>query len=184
MDKDGYIRVGACVPEVRIADVEFNIKAISRIVDESESKGASVVVTPELGITGYTCGDLFAQQSLIEEAERGLEMLVQASSGWHCIVAVGLPVRYKSSLYNCAALLYQGNILGIVPKSWLPNYGEFYEKRWFASGRDVQNSVINIAGCRDVPFGAGLLFSCGVFTIGVELCEDLWVPAPPSIFAA
>lgn len=184
MEKDGYIRLSAAVPEVRVADVSFNAGALCRAIGENDARGASVVVTPELGLTAYTCGDLFGQRILLEGAEEGLRCILDASAGWRCMAAVGLPVRYKGALYNCAAILQGGRLLGVVPKSWLPNYSEYYEKRWFASGLDLKNATINIAGCRDIPFGPKLLFHSGELTVGVELCEDLWVPAPPSTYAA
>lgn len=183
MDADGYLRIGAAVPSVRVADVSYNVAAICRETGNCVAKGAEVVVTPELCITGYTCGDLFLQQLLLKEAEVGLSRIIEASRKWDALVTVGLPVRHNGALYNCAAVVNAGKLLGLVPKSWLPNYGEFYEKRWFTSGKELHNEAIFFAG-QNTYIGVRQLFCSGELRMAVELCEDLWVPQPPSANAA
>ncbi len=183
MDRDGFARIAAVVPEVRVADVAFNEKALSEAIRRAADAGAEVIVTPELGLTGYSCGDLFLQQPLLDQAEEALGRLIAASAGWHALVAVGLPVRHHGLLYNCAAVLCRGTLHGLVPKTWLPEYGEYYEKRWFAPGMPGI-SEISFAGETYIPLGTRQLFQSGQLVVGVEICEDLWTPIPPSSYAA
>lgn len=183
MDRDGYVRLAATVPSVRVTDVSYNVAAICRSVADCVARGAEVVVTPELCVTGYTCGDLFLQQALLEDAEEGLKKILEASRCWKSLVAVGVPVRHNGALYNCAAMIHNGILLGLVPKSWLPNYGEFYEKRWFVSGKDIIYEPLRFAGF-DTYIGVRQLFCSGELRVATELCEDLWVPQPPSTEAA
>lgn len=183
---DGFIKVAAATPNVKVADCGFNGEDLARIAQEAAKAGVKVLVTPELGITGYTCGDLFLQDTLLEEAENALVELCKATEALPLLMAVGLPVRHRGKLYNCAALLREGRVLGLVPKSYPPNYSEFYELRHFtpafAGVERIESGLL-----RGVPIGVQLLFRCAslpALTIGVEICEDLWVPAAPSLFHA
>lgn len=178
--KDGYIRVAAASPKLTVADCTQNMRAICQWMEQAESEQAAFVVFPELCLTGYTCGDLFLHQTLLDAAETALSELLQASRRFDAVMIVGLPVR-KIKLYNCAAVLHRGRLLGVVPKTFLPNYAEFYEMRHFATGSHTGGTV-RLAG-QEVPFGTDLLFTCENlpdFTFGVEICEDVWTPVPPS----
>ncbi len=176
----GYVRVCAGVPEVRVADVDYNVERIIQLVKAAADDDAGIMVTPELGVTAYTCADLFEQPLLLEKAEKGVESLVEATRNLDILFAVGCPVISSGRHYNCAVVISRGKILGIVPKIHIPNYGEFYEKRWFESGEGIKGGSIRFAG-QEVPFGTDLLFRTGDVTVGVEICEDLWVPNPPSV---
>lgn len=182
----GYIRVAACVPEVRIADVAHNVESIAALAARAAEAGARIAVFPELCITAYTCGDLFLQNFLQEKAIEGLADLAGATSELDMVIIAGAPLRHRNRLYNCAAVIYKGEILGIVPKSHIPNYAEFYEKRWFAPGigdsaspAGADADEISMGGCR-IPFATDMLFQAFGATFGIEICEDLWVPVPPS----
>lgn len=175
----GYLRVGAGVPQLKVADVKYNIGCMRQLVEDASAKGVNLMVMPELGVTGYTCGDLFLQPLLLEAAEKGVAELAAATSGCPIAFATGCPVMLDGRRYNCAVVIAGGEILGIVPKTHIPNYGEFYEKRWFESGKDLKGLTINFAG-RRVPFGTDLLFDVDGVKVGIEICEDLWVPVPPS----
>ncbi|MCC5788602.1 MAG: NAD(+) synthase [Opitutales bacterium] len=175
------MRVAAVTPPLRVADVSYNTEALSRKIKQAGEEGASLVVTPELGLTGYTCGDLFAQTTLREASYRALTQLARESRQGPWAI-VGLPIHHRSRLYNCLALLAEGKILGIVPKSTLPNTREYYEQRWFTSGEDLHGETM-IGPEGPVPFGTDLLFGspdCADFILGVEVCEDLWSVEPPS----
>ena len=173
----GFVKVAAATPLVKIADCHANAKAIDEMTAEAMERGVSVVVFPELSLTGYTCGDLFLQSRIIEAGDEALEQLLATPRP--IVSIVGMPIYYKNNLYNCAVVIANGKICGIVPKSYIPNYSEFYESRWFSEGRDIRNAEITICGQR-VRFGTDLLFSVHGVKFGVEICEDLWVPAPPS----
>lgn len=180
----GFHRVAAAVPKLKVADVEFNVAEIIGLVQKASAENASVIVFPELCITGYTCGDLFAQEKLIKEALDSLTQIAETTSKNGISAIIGLPLKYRNSVYNCAAVLDNGNITGIVPKSFLPNYREFYEKRWFKSGRNIRNAQILIAG-KKIPFGTDLIFEKGSeLRFAIEICEDLWYPIPPSSFSS
>lgn len=177
----GFVKVAACVPRVFTGDVDANVDAIIAMAAEAGEHGASLATFPELSITGYTCADLFSQSILLDKAEAAL---IRICSHMDCnpgmpAVVVGLPLRWRGALYNCAALIYDGAVLGIVPKSHIPNYAEFYERRWFCSGAGISGESVRLDGC-DVPFGVDLIFRIGIMSVGIEICEDLWVPAPPS----
>ncbi len=181
----GLIRVGAASPRVKVADVSYNIEQIKTLVDRAEADDVSLLAFPELSITGYTCGDLFGQSLLIRAAEEGVLDLCAYTTGKYVTVVVGAPVRLHDRLYNCAVVLRDGQVFGIVPKIHLPGYHEFYETRWFASGgsfRDACSEVV-YAGAR-VPFGPCQIFTVGEVPFAVELCEDLWTPVPPSSYHA
>ena len=180
--KHGFIKVASAAPQMRLTDCLFNAQAIANCAKDACANGIKLLVTPELSLTGYTCGDLFFQKRLQDSALEGLSSLLKETASLPMLIAVGLPLRHLGKLYNCAALLYRGEILGVVPKSNLPNYDEFGELRWFTPAPE-EVSYIRLFG-DDIPFGSRLLFQCEElpdFTVGVEICEDLWVPVPPSV---
>ena len=177
MKRNGFIKVAAATPIVRIGDCRANAEQMAAQMREAVERGVSVVVFPELSMTGYTCGDLFLQSRIIEAGDEALAMLL--ANPMPIVSIVGMPIYYKNNLYNCAVVIANGKIEGIVPKSYIPNYSEFYESRWFTEGRDIRNTYLTICGQR-VRFGTDLLFDVHGTRFGVELCEDLWVPAPPS----
>ena len=177
MKRYGFIKVAAATPMVRIADCRHNIEATAELLRRAESEGVSITVFPELSITGYTCGDLFQQSRLLDAAEEALSELLAMEIP--SVAIVGMPITYKNNLYNCAVVTAAGRICGVVPKSYIPNYSEFYESRWFSSGRDIRNTEIELCG-QKVRFGSDIMFSIEGISFGVEICEDLWVPAPPS----
>lgn len=180
--KYGFVTVASAIPSVRVADVKYNTDETIRIIDEADAKGVEFVVFPELGITSYSCQDLFRQQVLLDGAERGVRMIAEHCAASDIVAIIGAPVAVGSMLINCAVVIQHGSILGIVAKTFLPNYSEFYEKRWFASSRDIAyETTIEYAGQMVDISPRTTLFrtSCGV-TFGIELCEDLWAPLPPS----
>jgi len=176
---NGFVRVAAAIPELRVADCAFNVARMADLVRRGEDEKVQVICFPELSITGYTCADLFFQQQLLTDAEKALNELQMLTFTTTAAIIVGMPVRDQSQLFNAAVVLQGGHILGVVPKTHLPNNNEFYEKRWFASATDSTIQTISLAGA-EVPFGTDLLFGDGKFSFGIELCEDLWVPIPPS----
>ena len=178
----GLVRVAAVTPRLYLADVERNTAEIIRLAEEAARKEASIVVFPELCITGYSCADLFGQQRLLEAAEKAVKDIAGAGLPSGMLVAVGAPVRCACRLFNCAVLIKGGKILGIVPKSYLPNHAEFYEVRWFESGVTVDKEIV-YAG-QSTRLCARQLFSVGKAVVGVEICQDLWVPVPPCTYAA
>jgi NAD+ synthase (glutamine-hydrolysing) len=179
----GFLRVAAASPLLRVADCAFNVEHILGVMRQAESENVAVLVFPELALTGYTCGDLFHQPVLQRGAVEALEQLRQAGAGtFSGLAIVGLPLVVDDHLFNCAAVLHRGCILGVVPKSYLPNYKEFYEWRWFAPAAAAHSREVVLSGVR-VPFGTDRLFSAEdveELSVGVEICEDLWVPVPPS----
>lgn len=179
----GFVKVAAAVPGVEVADCRYNSQEIVRQITEAERLGVQIIVFPELSITAYTCGDLFGHTLLLEQAQQALLQLLDATASCPLLCVVGMPVVWGNSLYNCAVAFQRGQILGVVPKSYLPNYKEFYEERWFASGLAVTGETVDLCG-RRVPFGTDLLFESVGAVVGIELCEDLWVPIPPSSYQA
>lgn len=181
----GFFRVAAASPSVRPADVDYNLKQITVLAEKADSDGVSLIVFPELSVTGYTCGDLFGQQLLLDRAEAAVQELVSKSRAWKVAVIVGVPVSVMGRLYNCAAVISRGTLAGLVPKIHLPNYNEFYEGRWFSSGRDFmpEAAVIRYAGSQ-TTVSPLQLFRIGKASIAVEICEDLWTPLPPSSYHA
>ena len=178
--KYGFYRVAAAIPRVEVACPERNAGHITGMIKAADERGASVVVFPELSVTGYTCADLLLQERLLDAAETAVGRIAGTTKGRDITVIVGCPVRWKSLLYNCAVVMHGGKVAGIVPKQHLPNYGEFYEKRWFCPGSDAPGCTsLRFAG-QDTVFGNRLLFATGEVTFGIELCEDLWAPVPPS----
>ena len=182
----GFIRVASAVPKTRVADPAHNSQVIASLVDAACAQKAALVVFPELCLSAYTNDDLFQQDALLEACVDAAAYLVERSRDWQPIVIVGAPLRFDDRLFNCGLVLHRGLVLGIIPKSYLPNYREFYEKRQFAAARDALSSEVNFLG-NVTPFGADLIFRAGSvlgFAIHVEICEDLWTPIPPSSFAA
>ena len=180
--KDGFIKVAAATPEIRLADCKFNGEQIVRAIEAAQAQGAKVLVFPELCLTGYTCGDLFLQDLLLRAAEEALQSVMKQTADKDILCLVGLPLRWESRLYNCAAVFCRGELLGLVPKRNIPNYSEFYELRHFSPAGDGIE-WITLAG-QEVPFGQNLLFCCRElpeFVVAAEICEDLWVPQSPSI---
>jgi len=180
--KDGFIKVAAVTPSMRLTDCTYNAARIVEAAQAAAKDGVHLLVTPELSITGYSCGDLFFQKRLQDSALEALQQLVKDTAALPLILVAGIPLRHLGKLYNCAAVLYKGEILGVVPKTNLPNYDEFGELRWF---QPAPKDLSSIQLCGDlVPFGAGMLFRCEElpdFTFGVEICEDLWVPVSPAV---
>ena len=185
----GYVRVAAAVPHMRVADCQYNASEIKKQITEAVQEGVQVVCFPELSITGYTCADLFFTQQLQKDALSALEDVCTFTRDLPIIVLVGAPLKVDNNLYNCAFVMTDGEVIGVVPKINLPNTGEFYEKRWFSSGRDVLENNVNSIRPRiptielwgnDVPFGIDLLFTTKDYSFGIELCEDLWSPLPAS----
>lgn len=176
----GYIRVASVVPKVNVADCEANVKYIIDYISIAYSKHVQLIVFPELSLTGYTCGDLFDQKTLLNSVHAGLNDIANASLGKNMLVMVGAPIEYDGRLFNCAVVIFDGKIVGVVPKTYIPNYGEFYEKRWFTSSYNLKaKAVIELCG-QDVPFGIDLMFHFGDAKVACEICEDLWAPIPPS----
>lgn len=184
MNNFEFVRIAAAVPAIRVADPVFNAKEIVSMAKRAcEDKKAGIILFPELSITGYTCGDLFNQKTLINGAEKALEMLLEETRNLKILIAAGMPVRADNQLFNCAVLIMGGKILGVVPKTFIPNYNEFYEKRWFASSVSRISNKIVLCG-QEVPFNENLLFrdSLSELCIGLDICEDLWVTIPPSSY--
>ena len=176
----GYVKVAAAVPRVKVADCRFNASEIEKLIIIAEGKGVQMIVFPELSLTAYTCGDLFGQQLLLEEAEMGLIQILSNTRQLDIISILGMPVQLGGGrLLNAAVVIQKGKILGVVPKTYLPNYKEFYEKRWFTSATEVDEASVRLCG-QIVPLGSRLLFDTSDTTFGIELCEDLWAPVPPS----
>ena len=179
----GFVKVAAAVPSVRVADCIYNKEQVLEKIKEAYNQGAQVLCLPELCLTGYTCGDLFYQSTLLEGAKAALKDILKETASMELLIAIGMPLIIEDELYNCAVMILSGKILGVVPKSFIPNYNEFYEKRWFALGTECLVSEMNLLG-EKVPVGVDLIFSMGELKVGVELCEDVWTPIPPSSFLA
>ena len=179
--KYGLIKVAAAVPAVKVADIDYNVKEIERLIALAEGQGVEVICFPELCMTGYSCQDLFKEQLLLTKAEEGLIDLMDFSRKLDVISVIGMPVQVDGLLLNCAVVLQGGTILGVVPKTYLPNYNEFYEKRWFASAQDLNPTTIYLAGSQVCMSAEPKLFNTGDgVKFGVEICEDVWAPIPPS----
>lgn len=179
MKKYGFIRVGAATPSLKVGDCQYNTTEIISMIKEAESKHVSAIVFPELCLTAYTCQDLFFQEALLNGAIEALITICEATKGLQIIAIVGLPLEISNRLYNTAAVIQNGQIYGIVPKTYLPNYNEFYEKRWFSSPKDLKDAHAFI-GEEVIPIGNKLIFETNLFRFGIEICEDLWTPVPPS----
>lgn len=179
----GFVKVASAIPSVRVADCQYNVEQIETMIVQAEGRGVEIITFPELSLTAYTCQDLFQQQLLLEEAEMTLIHLMNFTRTLDIISIVGLPVPYRGTLLNCAAVIQKGKILGLIPKTYLPNYKEFYEKRWFTSGIDIPTGTLLICG-QQVPLNQYILFRTSRCTFGVEICEDVWAPIPPSSYLA
>ena len=182
--QDGFLRAAAASIPVAVADPRRNAAAICARIDQAHRAHAALLVLPELCVTGYTCGGLFLSALLLDAAEEALMNICAHTQNRAPIVVLGVPLRAGGKLYNCAAVLHRGRILGVVPKTWLPNYDVFAEKRCFASAAAYSGPGCVPVGGQDVPFGTGLVFACAQmpsFRLGVELCEDVWAPVPPSV---
>ncbi|HBB85964.1 MAG TPA: NAD(+) synthase, partial [Sulfitobacter sp.] len=183
--RHGFVRVATCTPRVRPADVTFNRDSLLEEMRRADAARVDLLVCPELSLSSYAIDDLHMQDALLNAVEDALGVLVEASAKMTPVVLLGAPLRREGRLYNCAIAISRGVVLGVVPKSYLPNYREFYEKRWFAHGRDTSGEI-TVAG-RRVPFGDDLIFEAtdlpGLI-FHAEICEDLWTPAPPSSDAA
>ncbi len=180
--QDGFVKTAVGTPDIRVADCEYNSGEIISLIDNAYAQGARILILPELCVTGYTCQDLFLQQTLLDGAEAALKAIVSHTRGMDMITAAGCPLRFRGKLYNCAVIFKDGNILGAVPKKFLPNYNEFYEKRHFSAAPEGQFDI-ELFG-QSVPFGLNLLFECRELpelVFAAEICEDLWAAEPPSI---
>lgn len=175
----GFVRVGVGIPLVKVADPQANVEEIMQLVLQSVNQGVEILLTPELSLTGYTCQDLFHQQMLIDEAEVALLKLMDFTRSMDTIIVVGLPVPFEGRLLNCAAVLQKGKLLGLVPKTFLPNYREFYEQRWFASAAEIPMGKVWLCG-QQIQLSRYQLFRTPGCTFGIEICEDVWAPVPPS----
>lgn len=179
--QNGFVKVASAIPSVKVANCQYNLQQIENIIADAECKGVEIIVFPELSVTGYTCQDLFRQRMLLDEAERSVAELLEFSRELDIICIVGTPVVAGDLLLNCAVVLQHGNILGIVPKTFLPNYNEFYEKRWFASSRDLKPTEVIFAGQKlNVDSRPKVFRTVDGVCFGVEICEDVWAPVPPS----
>ena len=175
----GFVKVAAAVPRVKVADCKFNSERLEGLITIAEGKGVQILTFPEMCITGYTCGDLFAQQLLLEQAEMALIQILNSIRQLDIISILGMPVVVNSTVINAAVVIQKGKILGVVPKTYLPNYKEFYEQRWFTSALQVSENSVRLCG-QIVPMGNNLLFETAETTFGIEICEDLWATVPPS----
>ena len=184
--RDGFVKVAAGTPKIRVADCDYNAGQIIALIKEAAARGVKVLALPELCVTGYTCGDLFLQPTLLDGAERALGRILEETKELDLLTALGMPVRFQNKLYNCAVVIRNGEVFGAVPKIYIPNYGEFYESRWFTTGelgtKQFQAKGLVLCG-NDVPFHTKQVFRCEDvpnLVIGVEICEDLWAVEPPS----
>ncbi len=182
MSNYGFVRVACATPKMKVTDVKYNTSEILQLCQKAATENVQLLIFPELAITGYTCGDLFFQRELLQAAKEELLKLVEATKQYSMLIVVGLPISTDNQLFNCAAVMCQGKLLGVVPKTRIPGYKEFYEPRWFAPARRVINQELELLG-QKVAFGSDLLFkdeNNPDFVVGIEICEDLWMPIPPS----
>ena len=182
----GFVRVAVGVPRVKVADPVYNTQQTLELARRADEEGAALTLFPELGISAYSNDDLFQQDALLDAVRASLEEICEASRALSGVLLVGAPLRFEGKLFNCALPIHRGRILGIVPKTYLPNYREFYEKRQFASSRQAIAREVNFAG-QTVPFGTDLVFEAQNlenFSFAAEICEDVWTPIPPSTFQA
>lgn len=184
--KFGYVRVAASVPELKVANVEFNTKEVIKEIKALDKEGVQIVTFPELCLTGYTCADLFSQDILITKSKEAIKEVIDSTKLLDIISIIGAPIVCDNQLFNCSVVINKGEILGVVPKTYIPNYGEFYEKRWFSTSNTLTSKTINLFG-KEVPIGIDLVFrdiNDSKFAFGIEICEDLWSPKAPSVEAA
>lgn len=182
--KDGFFCVATAAPKVSVGDVEGNLTRIKELISEANASGADAIVFPEMSITAYTCGDLFHSSTLLDAADSAICRLTEFTADKSTLVVVGAPLRYNNTLYNCAAIIYGGKLIGFVPKTYIPNYNEFYEKRWFASAPTFPEGSIEIHHRAGVCKFGNIIFNFRGVGLGVEICEDLWSPVPPSTYLA
>ncbi len=182
MNQQGFFKVSSAVPTIRVADCAYNVQKIVDAINEASDEGSTLVVLPELSLTAYTCADLFLQPYFLSEAESALDDVLSLTHTLPITAVIGIPIAHANKIFNCAAVISLGEIKGIVPKTYMPNYGEFYEARWFTSGTESPKEI-TLCG-QTVPMGRDLLFNLGGVTFGIEVCEDLWVPIPPSSLMA
>lgn len=180
IDKYGYVRIGSIVPKLEIGNCLYNSDEVVRMIKEAYERGVSIVNFPELCITGYTCGDLFNNDDLLNDAVLGLEKIVNDTRDMDIVSIVGMPLEVDNQLFNVGVVIHSGKILGMIPKTYIPNAGEFYEKRWFSSGKHLKSSVINLLGS-EIEIGNDLLFKNDNVCFGIEICEDLWAPNCPNV---
>lgn len=186
IDLTSYIRVASACPAIKVADINFNINEIISTIDKAAEVGTEIIVFPELSITGYTCGDLFRQRILIDTVNTAIDKICEYSAkdkAKNMLIIVGAPIEVNATLYNCGVAIVNGKVVCIVPKLYLPNYNEFYERRWFAPAMGIKNQTIKFNG-EDVRFGTDIIISHNGTLIGIELCEDLWTAIPPSCHSA
>ncbi|MDO8491855.1 MAG: NAD(+) synthase, partial [Dehalococcoidia bacterium] len=177
----GMLRIGAAVPSLRVADVDHNVAGIIDTINKAKAEGVQALAFTEMALTGYTIGDLVQHQALLSKAREGLRRILEASASVRMLVVVGMPLEVEQKIFNCAVALNSGRVLGVVPKTFIPTYKEFYERRWFASSKDARVDTVELAG-QQVPFGADILFALrGIPSaiVGIEVCEDLWIPLSP-----
>ncbi len=179
----GFVKVAAAVPHVQVADCFYNIQQMEGLMRQASDKGVQIIAFPEMSVTAYTCLDLFAQQTLLKNAEQALLKLVSDTADLNILTIAGAPLVTENRLINAAIAFQSGKILGVVPKTYIPNYKEFQEQRWFTSATELRNKTVSI-GDRAYPLGSHLLFTAGQVKVGIEICEDLWVPVPPSSLLA
>lgn len=179
MNNHGFVRVAAASPALKVADCDYNTDEIIKLINKAEEDNISAIVFPELSITAYTCGDLFLQSLLLEEALKSLNRICDATGNLSIVALVGLPIAVSNRLYNMAVVVSGGRVMGAVPKTFLPNYNEFYEKRWFSSSEELKEKTITLFN-RSVPVGVDLIFKTELFNFSIDVCEDLWTPIPPS----
>lgn len=179
--QNGFIKIASAIPAVKVANCQYNIEQIESMVKSADKEGVEIIVFPELSVTGYSCQDLFRQRLLLEEAEHAVEDLLEKTCNLDIITIIGIPIVAGDLLLNCAAVIQKGEILGIVPKTYLPNYCEFYEKRWFASSQDLKSTDIHYAGKEiTVDSNPKIFRTADGVCFGIEICEDVWAPVPPS----
>ncbi|MGL4853047.1 MAG: NAD(+) synthase [Phocaeicola sp.] len=181
--KYGFVKVATAIPAVRVADCVFNAQQIKDQITEASIEGVELITFPELSITGYTCADLFGQTILLEESEKALYEICQHMQGMELVAVVGMPILHNNTLLNCAIVIYKGEIKGVVPKTYLPNYSEFYEQRWFTSATAHASITVSLCG-QQVPMNVNSIFKMPQLSFGIELCEDVWAPIPPSSLLA
>lgn len=179
----GFVKVAAAVPHVQVADCFYNIQQMEGLMRQASDKGVQIIAFPEMSVTAYTCLDLFAQQTLLKNAEQALLKLVSDTADLNILTIAGAPLVTENRLINAAIAFQSGKILGVVPKTYIPNYKEFQEQRWFTSATELRDKTVSI-GDRTYPLGSHLLFTAGQVKVGIEICEDLWVPVPPSSLLA
>ncbi|MEY8611924.1 NAD(+) synthase [Parabacteroides segnis] len=179
----GFVKVAAAVPHVQVADCFYNIQQMEGLMRQASDKGVQIIAFPEMSVTAYTCLDLFAQQALLKNAEQALLKLVSDTANLNILTIAGAPLVTENRLINAAVAFQSGKILGVVPKTYIPNYKEFQEQRWFTSATELRDKTVSI-GDRTYPLGSHLLFTAGQVKVGIEICEDLWVPVPPSSLLA